>query len=118
MRVMLILRGASGSGKSRFVQENKLEPYTISQDNLRVAMYGLERDLSGDYKIPQKYNNKVYRIFLDTLEAIMKEGKFVVIDNTNTDSLPNLKKLCKEYKYRMFVKDFQIMRIKKNILKN
>lgn len=106
MRVMLILRGASGSGKSRFVQENKLEPYTISQDNLRVAMYGLERDLSGDYKIPQKYNNKVYRIFLDTLEARMKEGQFVVIDNTNTDSLPNLKKLCREYKYRMFVKDF------------
>lgn len=106
MRVLLALRGAAGSGKSTFVRENNLEPYVLSQDKLRMSLYGLERDESGNLRIPQRYNNQVYRVFIDTLEQRMKEGQFVVIDNTNTDSLPNIKKLCKEYKYRLFIKDF------------
>lgn len=106
MRVLLALRGAAGSGKSTFVKENNLKPYVLSQDELRMSLYGLERDESGNLRIPQRYNNQVYRVFIDTLEQRMKEGQFVVIDNTNTDSLPNIKKLCKKYRYRLFIKDF------------
>lgn len=106
MRVLLALRGAAGSGKSAFVRENNLEPYVLSQDKLRMSLYGLERDESGNLRIPQKYNNKIYKIFMETLEFRMQEGQFVVVDNTNTDSLSNIKKLCKEYRYRLFIKDF------------
>lgn len=106
MRVLLVLRGASASGKSTFVKENNLEPYSISMDNIRKALFGLERDGKGDFTIPQKMNSMVYDVFVEALEKRMRAGEFVVVDNTNTESLSPFKNLCKTYKYRLYVKDF------------
>lgn len=106
MRVLLVLRGASASGKSTFVKENNLEPYSISMDNIRKALFGLERDSKGDFTIPQKMNSMVYDVFVEALEKRMRAGEFVVVDNTNTESLSPFKNLCKTYRYRLYVKDF------------
>lgn len=91
MRVLLVLRGASASGKSTFVKENNLEPYSISMDNIRKALFGLERDGKGDFTIPQKMNSMVYDVFVEALEKRMRAGEFVVVDNTNTESLSPFK---------------------------
>lgn len=108
MRVMLVLRGAPASGKSTFIEQNKLEEFKISMDDIRVALYGYTADLNGDPSVPQEFNNRVFKIYEETLEERMQREEFLVVDNTHTKAkdLKNLKRLCKKYKYRLFVKDF------------
>lgn len=36
MRILLLIRGVPGSGKSTFIKEQGLEPYTLSADALRL----------------------------------------------------------------------------------
>ena len=38
MRTLLLLRGAMGSGKSTFIKENGLEPYTLEADRFRTLI--------------------------------------------------------------------------------
>ena len=38
MRTLLLLRGATGSGKSTFIKENNLEPYTLEADKFGVLV--------------------------------------------------------------------------------
>ena len=49
MRTLLILRGAPGCGKSTWVEQNGLLPYTLSPDTLRV-MHG-SRELQADGRL-------------------------------------------------------------------
>lgn len=36
MRILLLMRGVPGSGKSTFIKEQGLKPYTLSADVLRL----------------------------------------------------------------------------------
>ena len=36
MRTMFVLRGAPGCGKSTWIKDNGLTPYTLEADNLRL----------------------------------------------------------------------------------
>ena len=35
MRVLLLLRGSAGCGKSTWIEKNGLKPYTLSADDIR-----------------------------------------------------------------------------------
>lgn len=108
MRVMLVLRGAPCSGKSSFIENNNLEEFKISMDDIRVALYGYSVDKNGKLSIPQDFNKNVFDVFMKALEERMDREEFIVVDNTNTkaSNLKTFKDLCKKKKYRLFVKDF------------
>lgn len=106
MRVILVLRGASGSGKSAFVKEKNLQEFVVSQDEMRVALYGLIRNEYGKLVIPQAHNKEIYGLQLDIIEDKMRLGEFIVVDSTNTRDIQDIKKLAKDYRYRLFIKDF------------
>lgn len=36
MRVLLLLRGSAGCGKSTWIEQNGLKPYTLSADDIRM----------------------------------------------------------------------------------
>lgn len=36
MRVLLLLRGSAGCGKSTWIEKNNLKPYTLSADDIRL----------------------------------------------------------------------------------
>ena len=36
MRILLILRGAPGCGKTTYIKDHRLIPYTLSFDNIRM----------------------------------------------------------------------------------
>lgn len=36
MRILLLLRGAPGCGKSTWIEQNGLKPYTLSADSIRL----------------------------------------------------------------------------------
>ena len=48
MRILVLMRGLPGSGKSTWIRENGLEPYTLSADKLRL-MYSAP-DLAKKYR--------------------------------------------------------------------
>lgn len=51
MRTLLLLRGAMGIGKSTYIQENGLKPYTLCADDFRTMICNPILDLNGDLSI-------------------------------------------------------------------
>ena len=108
MRSLFLLRGAPGAGKSTWVKENGLEPYTLSADNIRQMTAGLVYDLSGEAIIPQNYDNLVWKQLMELLDDRMARGELVIVDATHYRSalLGQYKKLITKYRYRAYVVDF------------
>ena len=68
MRMLLMLRGLPGSGKSTFIEQNNLQNYTISFDSLRALIGGNELKVDG------KYVTMVTDIKQGTKEYIVTSG--------------------------------------------
>lgn len=108
MRILLVMRGIPGCGKSTWIKEHELEAYTLSPDNIRLLYSAPELGLDGKYHISSKCDKHVWAFLKERLEARMKAGDTTVIDATHTKEsyLKEYKALCKKYKYRMVVVDF------------
>lgn len=108
MRVLLLMRGLPGSGKSTFLKEHGLEPYVLSADALRLLYASPVMDKEGNWCISQRNDKFVWPLLLNALEERMKRGCFTVIDATNIKGrdMTNYKKLAVDYKYRIYVVDF------------
>ena len=108
MRNLFLLRGAPSSGKSSWVQNNKLEPYTLSADNIRTMYCSPTLDISGKLGISQKNDGEVWGLLMYLLECRMKNGEMVIVDATHYKSelLNRYKSLFQKYRYRVFVVDF------------
>ena len=48
MRTLLLLRGAPGAGKSTWIHENNLEPYTLEADKFRKLLMNPILNVDGD----------------------------------------------------------------------
>ncbi len=103
-KVLVILRGAPGSGKSTWVRDNDLENCTISMDSLRIMMKTPEP------VITQEYNDKVYKMFIDIVETRLSNGSFTVVDNchVNDRDLKTYYKLCDKHGFEIIEKTFDI----------
>ena len=108
MRVLLLMRGVPGCGKSTFIKDKGLEPYVLSADALRLLYASPVMDKMGKWCISQRNDKLVWPMLLKALEERMKRGCFTVVDATNIRGrdLSNYKKLAQEYKYRVYVVDF------------
>lgn len=109
MRTLLLLRGAMGSGKSTWIKENGLTPYTLCADDFRTMICNPVLDLNGDLSISQENDRLAWNMLLQCLEERMKRGDFTVIDATHSTQkmVANYKALADMYKYTMFVKEFK-----------
>ena len=108
MKILLVLRGIPGSGKSTWIEEHDLKQYTLSPDNIRLLYSAPELGLDGKYHISAKCDKHVWAFLRERLEARVKNGEFTVVDATHTREFyfKDYKKLCKEYNYRMVIVDF------------
>ena len=107
MKTLLMFRGAPGCGKSTFIKEHGLEPYSLSADNIRLMCQAPVQKADGSYSISQANNNYVWKLLFEILEQKMKKGEFVVIDATNSSSkdMENYKHLVELYKYKALIVD-------------
>lgn len=107
MRVLLLLRGSAGVGKSTYVKEHGLEPYTLSADNIRMMCQSPVMQTNGTLAISQSNERLVWSLLFQMLEARMQRGEFVVIDATNskTQEINRYKDMAKTYRYRMYCVD-------------
>ena len=108
MRTLYLLRGAPASGKSTWIKENHLEPYTLSADNIRLMVQSPVLNNEGRLVITQKNDNKVWSLLMNMLENRMGRGEFCIVDATHykTELIRNYKNLISKYRYRAYIVDF------------
>lgn len=108
MRVLLLLRGSAGCGKSTWIEQNGLKNYTLSADDIRMLCSSPVLLSSGEEAISQANDNTVWGTLFKLLELRMQNGEFTVIDATNskTSEMNRYKELCDAYKYRIYCVDF------------
>lgn len=108
MRVLLLLRGAAGCGKSTWIEQNGLKPYALSADDIRLLGQGPVLQLDGTWGISPSSDAIVWKTLFKLLEIRMQKGNFTVIDATNstTAEMKRYKDLCETYRYRMYCVDF------------
>ncbi len=108
MRVLLLLRGIPGSGKSTFIKQQGLEPYVLCADDFRLRHASPVLDVQGKLCISQFFDNSVWPELQHLLQERMQRGCFTIIDATNIrgSDLSRYKKMAEEYKYRVYVLDF------------
>lgn len=110
MRTLLLMRGAPGSGKSTWIKEHGLEPYTLEADKIRTLVANPELNLNGDFEITQSNDHHVWKLLFELLEKRMQNGEFTVIDATHSNSnmIKKYKKLIEKYQYRCYYKEFKL----------
>ena len=108
MRVLLLLRGSAGCGKSTWVEQQGLKPYTLCADDIRMLCSSPVLNVSGKEEINPCNDTVVWNTLFKLLELRMQNGEFTVIDATNskTSEMNRYKDLCSAYKYRMYCVDF------------
>ena len=110
MRTLLLLRGAQASGKSTWVTENNLEPYTLSADKIRLNIANPVLNEDGSIEISQKYNKLTWELLYKYLEMRMENGDFTIIDATHSDIklMNKYRDLANTYKYTIYYLEFDI----------
>ena len=108
MRMLLLLRGVPGCGKSYWVAKNNLQSYTVSSDALREMMGSNLLDINGKYGINQEVSATMWGKLYEILEIRFGIGAFTVLDSTNvkTADMSKVYKLAKQYRYRVYCVDF------------
>ncbi len=111
MRKLLLLRGLPGSGKSTFLRESGLEPYTLSADGLRMFYSGPVMEANGRMRIAADQDRTVWQQLLQLLEDRMRRGELVIVDATHTHprSFQNYQQIANRYRYRVICVDFADM---------
>lgn len=111
MRKMFVLRGAPGTGKSRWIYENKLGGVSVGLDDVRRLMCTsvpvLEWDLS--YSTNKETNKRIVDVFESVLVSRFQMGATVFLDNTNPDvkSFKRWASLARKYGYEVEVINIQ-----------
>ena len=120
MRTILLTRGIPASGKSTWIKENKLEPYTLSADNIRLLMQSPVTNMDGELVITQKNDSKVWALLFNLLEQRMERGEFIVVDGTHyrAELLHKYYSLIDKYRYRAYVVDFTDVPLQECIKRN
>jgi predicted kinase len=108
MRYLIFLRGIPGSGKSTFVKENMLEPYTISSDEVRLLLKPPVLSVTGQTIISQKINRRVWGLIYSLIKCRMEEGEFTILNATNAGNadIAKYRQLVKAHRYKAFCVDF------------
>lgn len=108
MKLLIILRGAPGSGKSYFVKQNNLEDLTLSTDKIRLMYSSIYTDKDDRDYITQRFNKRVFELLYKMFEIRMQNGDTTIIDATNTkqSSVSEYLRLAKIYSYTSICIDF------------
>lgn len=104
---VFIVRGIPASGKSTFandwVRKDPLNRARVNRDDIRFATFG-------SYELPPELENTVTKIEHAMIEALLKAGKSVVIDNMNLRPkyIKPYLQLAEKYDAVVLHKDFPI----------
>ena len=110
MRILIVLRGAPGAGKSTFIKKWDLDAYTLCGDAVRWLYESpIMDDMRGKPALSMWHDKEVWKFVMERLEEKMERGEFVVIDATHTNSkdFNKYKLLCEKYRYKAYCVTFE-----------
>lgn len=108
MKILILTRGAPGSGKTTFLSQNGLSRYVVSPDSIRGQLGGVELDSKGEPQVGFFSEDDVWReVKLETRER-MEDEEPIIIDATFQipKHLEMPLKLALQYKYKPVILDF------------
>lgn len=108
MKVLILTRGAPGSGKTTFLSHNGLSRYVVSPDSIRAQLGGVEVDSKGEPQIGFFSEDDVWReVKLETRER-MEDEEPIIIDATFQvpKHLEMPLKMAIQFGYRPLILDF------------
>ncbi len=108
MRILIMLRGIPGAGKSTFIKKRNLQNFTIESDAIRVLLNQVKIDEYGNRYVPQDNRKLMWNFIYDTMRLRMSRGELVLLDGTNTSREIHqmVRRIAKTYNYRFYVVDF------------
>lgn len=108
MRKLIMLRGAPGSGKTRFAERAGLKDYILSPDMFRLLLASPTLTPYGKMTISQDVNPQVWSLVQETMDKRMKRGELVVLDATliSSDDWKMPLKLADKWGYDVAMVDF------------
>ena len=108
MRHLIVMRGAPGSGKSTFIDEQQLKPFAISPDEFRLRLGGIAMSPGGEMTVNHAHEKRVWSEIEEVLDFKMGQGQLVVVDATfqrpRDFTLPV--KLAEQHRYQLHCVDF------------
>ena len=120
MRMLILMRGAPGCGKSTWIKEHGLSDYALSADAIRSLFASPELVQSGKQVISQRNDKVVWETLFQMLERRMQRGDFTIVDacNSKTSEMKRYKALADQYRYRIFCVDMTNIPIEEAIRRN
>lgn len=103
MKVLVLMRGAMGAGKSTFLKEQGLEAFTLCPDDYRLRIAGLTMDKEGKVGIGQHRDKEIWPMFWKDVEAKMARGELIVLDATfqREQDFRDARRLAASYHYAL-----------------
>lgn len=108
MRHLILTRGAPGAGKSTFLRDQGLLPWTVTPDDFRLRLGGIVMTPEGELGLSHAHEKRVWREVEDALDFKMAQGQLVVLDATfqrgRDFTMPSA--LAERHRYQVFCIDF------------
>jgi len=97
-KLLILMRGAPGSGKSTLIKNSGLSNYSISLDELRKLLAAEE-----DSQLPTSVNKEAYALLYSILQTRVQKGKLIILDavNTSIDHIKDSIELAESYGYKI-----------------
>lgn len=116
MKILYVLQGVPGSGKSSFIKENHLDPYTINLDTIRKMFSSPDAHLNKENHLETVMPTKDNKIVMDTFWGMLlnrfMNQQTTILDsvNLNSQNFRELVSFANEYLYTV-----KIVEIGKNL---
>lgn len=113
MKKLILLQGASGTGKSSWVREHHMQCYTISADEIRQHLGLAVHTRRGNMpiiKIKNHDDSITWDIFNKIINYRITQTDLTIVDNTNTSAiaLDQMHDLAKKYNCHVYLLDFML----------
>lgn len=97
-KLLILMRGVPGSGKSTLIKNSGLSNYAISLDELRRLLAAEENG-----QLPTSVNKKTYALLHSILQTRIQKGKLIILDavNASIDHIKDSIELVEQYGYKI-----------------
>ena len=83
---LYVMRGPKGSGKSTFLSQAGLLPWTVSPDQLRQMYGSFAMSSNGVVALSHQHEDYVFAKLIEILEQRMRYGETTIVDATHSNS--------------------------------
>lgn len=120
MKKIIFTRGVMGAGKSYFLEKYRLEPWTISSDQIRLLLRNPIYGSYGNLNINQTVNKETFQLIRKLIESKIENREFIIIDctNLNYNFINSYHKMCIDYGYEEYILDFSDVPLDKVLYNN